>query len=258
MKEIILMLLPLYLRSTSNASMLTISLMLLSFSSLAHDNDIAIRTGVGFYNGVSDEGSVSEDLSSNFVLGAQLPIKGSWAVSLDGFFFENNAASAYLGTTLDYKTEVSDDFDLYARLGADFISGEAIPKIAIGLEANINKYVALTMETVARDTDRFAGYQFILGAKYKFATDYDINNEVNENNPIMSEQIPEVAKAEVTQMAQDDLGQKVPQTHYKVVEGDNLWNISKHFDINLKTLISLNGDKIRDPDLIYPGTILKL
>lgn len=258
MKEIILMLLPLYLRSTSNASMLTISLMLLSFSSLAHDNDIAIRTGVGFYNGVSDEGSVSEDLSSNFVLGAQLPIKGSWAVSLDGFFFENNAGSAYLGTTLDYTTEVSDDFDLFARLGADFISGKTIPKIGIGLEANINKNVSFTMETIARDTDRFSGYQFIIGAKYKFATEDPLNNEMNENIPTMPEKIPKVTKTEVVQVGQDDLGQKEPQKHYRVLQGDNLWNISKYFDIKLKKLIFLNREKIRDPDLIYPGTILNL
>ncbi len=85
MKEIILMQLPLSLKSTSSVSILTLLLTAFSCSSSANDSDIALRTGFGLYNGVDGNGLVSEELSSNFVVGTQIPIKGGWSASLDGF-----------------------------------------------------------------------------------------------------------------------------------------------------------------------------
>ena len=46
-----------------------------------------------------------------------------------------------------------------------------------------------------------------------------------------------------------------------VVRGDSLWRISEHtygHGIRYPTIYNANRDKIRDPDLIYPGQIFVL
>ena len=46
-----------------------------------------------------------------------------------------------------------------------------------------------------------------------------------------------------------------------VVRGDSLWRISEHTygkGIQYPTIYNANRDKIRDPDLIYPGQIFVL
>jgi hypothetical protein len=47
-------------------------------------------------------------------------------------------------------------------------------------------------------------------------------------------------------------------THYTVVSGDNLWNISKHFYGNgvfWTRIYNANRDQISNPNLIYPGQV---
>ncbi|WP_372384930.1 LysM peptidoglycan-binding domain-containing protein [Vibrio sp. BS-M-Sm-2] len=260
MKEIILMQLPSFLRSISSTSSLTFSLVLLSFSSFAQSNDIAIRAGVGLYNEIDNSSSVSENLSSNFVVGTQLPINDFWSVSLDGFFFENIASSAYVGTTVDYTAQMSDDFELYGRLGVDFVNGETIPKAGLGIEKRISNTLGLTMETIARDTDRFADYQFIIGAKFSFPTDNVIETPADEGMPDIYTQEPEekVIVKELDQVREENEHAKRPPKYYRVIKGDTLWGISLRKGIALNRLIHLNETVIETPDLIYPGDILKL
>lgn len=253
--------LPLSLRLTSSAPIVALSLIPLSFPSLAQENDLSVRAGVGFYNQVDDTGVISENLSSNFVLGAQLPIDDSFGVSLDGFFFENNASNAYIGMTLDYTAQMSDDFDLYARLGTDFTNGEIVPKLGVGIETDINKSVGLTFETLARDTDRFAEYQFFVGAKYNFFDDSATKPIETEYEPVsLSKEITSANKdmTSVKQSNGDSSNNQQVLSQYRVVKGDTLWDISKRLNIDLDRLIELNRDMIPNPDLIYPGTFIKL
>lgn len=253
--------LPLSLRLTSSAPILTLSLTLLSFPSVAQENDVSVRAAVGFYNEVSDTGIISENLSSNLLLGAQLPINDSFGVSLDGFFFENNASKAYAGMTLDYTTQMSDDFDLYARLGTDFTNGNVLPKLGVGVEAKFNEYIGLTFETVARDTDRFAEYQFFVGAKYNFFKDSGIQPMENEYEPVSLSEEQAANSQDMTGVnhlgAQGHNSQQVI-SHYQVVKGDTLWDISQRLNIELDRLIQLNRAIIPNPDLIYPGILIKL
>ncbi|WP_181137500.1 LysM peptidoglycan-binding domain-containing protein [Vibrio jasicida] len=254
--------LPLSLRLTSSATIVMLSMALLSHASLAQENDVSIRAGVGLYNGVSDTGVISENLSSNLVLGAQLPINDSLGVSLDGFFFENNASNAYAGMTLDYTTHMSDEFDLYARLGTDFTNGEVIPKLGLGVEANINDSIGLTFETVARDTDRFSEYQFFVGAKYNFFddsatkptdTDYEQVSLTKENPVLVGKDM-----IGVKQSNDDSSNNQQVLSQYQVVKGDTLWDISQRFDIDLYKLIELNRERIPNPELIYPENVIQL
>lgn len=262
MKEITLMQLPLSLRSISNLSALTFSLVLFSFSSFAQSDGIAVRSAVGLYNDVENSSSVSESLSSNFVVGAQLPIDDDWSVSLDGFFFERVASSAYIGTTVDYTTKMSDDFDLYGRLGFDFVNGETIPKVGLGVEKHINDVLGLTMETIARDTERFAEYQFFIGAKFRFPTGDVIQTPDEESVPKFYSQAPEpetkLIIKELSEVSEEAESIKPIQKSYRVIKGDTLWDISLRKGIDLNTLIHLNKVTIDNPDLIYPGTILAL
>ena len=53
---------------------------------------------------------------------------------------------------------------------------------------------------------------------------------------------------------------ETPKT-YTVVKGDCLWNISKKFlksGSRWREIYNLNKDKIKNPNLIYPGQVLKL
>lgn len=253
--------LPLSLRLTSSAPIITLSLTLLSFSSLAQKNDVSVRAGLGFYNEVSDTGMISENLSSNLLLGAQLPINDFFDVSLDGFFFENNISEAYIGMTLDYTAQMSDYYDLYARLGTDFAHGEVVPKLGVGVEANINEYVGLTLETVVRDTDRFAEYQLFVGAKYNFFKDNDTQPLENEHESVsLGEETAPVSKGTTSVNHSSDEGNNSEQVldHYLVVKGDTLWDISQRLNIELDSLIQLNRAIVPNPDLIYPGTLIKL
>lgn len=261
MKETFLMQLPLSLKSTYSAPIVALSFILLSHPSLAQKNDVSLRAGIGFYNEVDDTGGISESLSSNLVLGAQLPINESFDVSLDGFFFENNASNAYIGMTLDYTAQMSDDFDLYARLGTDFTNGEIVPKLGVGIETDINKSVGLTFETVARDTDRFAEYQFFVGAKYKFFDDSANKPIETEYEPVSLIEEPTPASRGTTNVNHSsDEGNNSEQVidHYLVVKGDTLWDISQRLNIELDRLIQSNRAIVPNPDLIYPGTLIKL
>ncbi|CAH1606267.1 LysM domain-containing protein [Vibrio jasicida] len=253
--------LPLSLKLTYSAPIVALSLILLSHPSLAQKNDVSVRAGIGFYNEVVDKGVISENLSSNLVLGAQLPINESFDVSVDGFFFENNASNAYVGMTLDYTAQVSDDFDLYARLGTDFTNGEIVPKLGVGIEADINNSVGLTFETIARDTDRFAEYQFFVGAKYKFFDGRATKQIDTEYEPVsLSKEPAFVSKCmNSANHSNNDAGNNQQAlSHYRVVKGDTLWDISQRLNIDLDKLIQLNSEIIPNPDIIYPDTVIKL
>ncbi|WP_219821876.1 LysM peptidoglycan-binding domain-containing protein [Vibrio hyugaensis] len=254
--------LPLSLKLTSSAPLVALSLILLSHPSWAKNDEVSVRAGVGFYNEVGDSGVISENLSSNLVLGAQVPINDSFDVSMDGFFFEDNASNAYVGMTLDYTAQMSDDFDLYARLGTDFTNGEVIPKLGLGVEAKINDSVGLTFETVARDTDRFAEYQFFVGAKYHFFDDGATKLIDTEYEPVsLTKEPPALVGKDminVKQSKDDSNNNQQVLSQYQVVQGDTLWDISRRLNIDLDKLIESNRDMIPNPDLIYPGTFIKL
>jgi nucleoid-associated protein YgaU len=45
---------------------------------------------------------------------------------------------------------------------------------------------------------------------------------------------------------------------YEVKSGDNLSKIAKHYNTTWKAIFEANQDKIKDPDKIFPGQVLKI
>jgi hypothetical protein len=45
---------------------------------------------------------------------------------------------------------------------------------------------------------------------------------------------------------------------YEVKSGDNLSKIAKHYNTTWKAIFEANKDKIKDPDKIFPGQVLKI
>jgi hypothetical protein len=48
----------------------------------------------------------------------------------------------------------------------------------------------------------------------------------------------------------------VPHTYYTVVHNDNLTTIGRKFGLSWQTIYNNNRDKIKNPNLIYPGQVL--
>lgn len=253
MKETTLMQLPLSLRLIFNSSIIGFLLMLISFLSLANESNIAVKTGISFYNNVDDSNRTSESLSNSFVLGAQMPILENLSVSLDG----STGSSAYIGTSLDYETKVSDDFNLFGRVGVDFLSNEVIPKLSGGIEAVVNDTLGLTMETILRNADNVSDYQFVVGVKYKFRRGFFELDELDELDEL--EQFDETAiKEVVVQKINHEIihGENNLKNSYKVIKGDTFWGIARKHKLDPNELINRNIGHIRNPDLIYPGDVI--
>ena len=45
---------------------------------------------------------------------------------------------------------------------------------------------------------------------------------------------------------------------YEVKSGDNLSKIAKHYNTTWKAIFEANKDKIKDPDKIFPGQVLRI
>ena len=68
--------------------------------------------------------------------------------------------------------------------------------------------------------------------------------------------LPEIAK---TETKEEEIQQKITGESYKVVEGDNLWNISvRAYGDGYKWLELAKVNNIPNPNLIYPDNNLKL
>ncbi|WP_409581035.1 LysM peptidoglycan-binding domain-containing protein [Vibrio owensii] len=244
--------LQLFLRSIFN-SLILFPLVFLSSPSLAEENGVAVKTGISFYNSVDDSGLDSERLSNSLILEAQTPLTGCWSASLGGSI----GTDAYIGASLDFTTKVSDDFELFGRVGADFLSGEAIPKLGGGIEAVINNKLGLTMETVIRDTDEFPEYQFVAGVKYQFGNNRHDIDELDET--LIENETPD--KKEVVghkKANRSRYAKSCPKKIYIVIKGDTLWGIAKKNKLNPYEVINRNADNIKNPNLIYPGDIVFL
>ena len=68
-------------------------------------------------------------------------------------------------------------------------------------------------------------------------------------------------KATVPELAPVRPDNRAAEKTYTVVKGDNLWNIAKKHLGNgnrYMEIVNLNKDKIKNPNLIYPGQVFKL
>lgn len=72
--------------------------------------------------------------------------------------------------------------------------------------------------------------------------------------------VPEIAKAEVKEEeVKMEAGEKITGTSYKVIEGDNLWDISvRAYGDGYKWVELAKDNKLVNPDLIYPDDTLNL
>lgn len=46
--------------------------------------------------------------------------------------------------------------------------------------------------------------------------------------------------------------------YYTVKKGDCLWNIGKRYGVSSDDIWEWNRDQIKNPDLIFPGQVLKI
>jgi LysM repeat protein len=50
----------------------------------------------------------------------------------------------------------------------------------------------------------------------------------------------------------------IPEAHHTVQAGDNLYYIARLHNVDLGHLLDMNSDLRRNPDLIYPGQVIRL
>lgn len=63
-------------------------------------------------------------------------------------------------------------------------------------------------------------------------------------------------KLRITESTNTNLNPVLQNNYYAVQRGDTLWGIARRYGITVQYLVNLNG--IRNPNLIYPGQIIKV
>lgn len=63
-------------------------------------------------------------------------------------------------------------------------------------------------------------------------------------------------KLRITESTNTNLNPVLQNNYYAVQRGDTLWGIARRYGITVQYLVNLNG--IRNPNLIYPGQVIKI
>lgn len=258
MKEIIAMPSPSFSNLIYNIRLLMFSGLLLSPMLYAQSDDINYKVSAGLYNPKGDDGIQQEYFKSYFNLGVQYGLTDSFSISLDTYISDEVDSHLYFGGSLDYTYKVSDDYDVFARLGGDIMNDNFVPKASFGIAAHLSKTMTFNIESTMRGTEEFSEYQFSIGLSYKFG-----NEGMTSAIPIKTSGdtvIESIIETDYLKGSDHMINNPDNESNefYIIVKGDTLWDISERFNIKLSKLILMNVSVVNDPDLIYPCTRLIL
>lgn len=83
-----------------------------------------------------------------------------------------------------------------------------------------------------------------------------INHIVEMNNIQNLNLIYPGEKIRITESTKETLNPVLQNNYYTVQRGDTLWSIARIYGVSVQYLVNLNG--IRNPNLIYPGQMIKI
>lgn len=118
-------------------------------------------------------------------------------------------------------------------------------------EALFDTNLMVSLEDYSVTEDAKEGFDFTVSFSLKQYQEYSTRLLTVTQGPKQ-----EVSTSEEAMQSQD---QKPPEKTYTVVKGDSLWKIAKKIlgdGSQYGKIYELNRDKIKDPNLIYPGQVL--
>lgn len=131
-----------------------------------------------------------------------------------------------------------------------FICSRVSPSGKLLFDTNMK----VSLEDYTIDEDAKNGFDVMVTIKMKQYKPYGtktVQVVIKQNNPVPAAKVTETRPAESA---------PAPKT-YTVVSGDCLWNIAKkHLGNGARytEIYNLNKDKIKNPNLIYPGQVLTM
>lgn len=171
---------------------------------------------------------------------ASIPqVKYPFALYKDGF----QKASYYLEKFESLKT---------SQEPFQFIVTRTLPNGKMLFDTNMK----VSMEDYTMDEDAKEGFDLMVSVSLKQYRDYGTKTA----NITFAQSKPK-ATVQTPRPAVSSPAPKVTSKTYTVVKGDCLWNIAKKFYGNgsqYTKIASANSDKIKNPNLIYPGQVLTI